>query len=466
MQNKSNSKNRAAAIDDIMNEIESKSADGDYIYRGERKKHPKISSALYREYAKVIDVEGFNLMDGEKEMLKIARNHIGESPVGPLEDFIDIMNMNKGDVDYGEPTMRMHIKEDTAKTVGWTIADAAQREILTELQHYGGKTNLIDFTTDYFIAIYFACSGDPKRVGRVILLEKNEDIENMIVRPRNPRHRIIAQKSVFLQPDKGYIEVPDDNIIFIPTKLKQPLLEYLRKFHDISTETIYNDIHGFIRYQNIHQNAYVQFYMGLTFQLRALETKSQKEKQAEYKKAIEHYNETINLNPDIGEAYGNRGECWLHLKEWEEAIKDLTTAQDMGVNIVDSFRKDYEDGVKEFEEKIGVKLPPNIAEMLYDRRIFMSSTIYAFEKLYEAIYRPETGHPQLAIVKGGYIDTILEAAKPFETQLQSQGRSDEYESVIEKLEELRKYFDGSSNPPIKKRDAYKLREDVHKALRD
>ena len=34
-------------------------------------------------------------------------------------------------------------------------------EILTELQHYGGKTNLIDFTTDYLIALFFACDGSP-----------------------------------------------------------------------------------------------------------------------------------------------------------------------------------------------------------------------------------------------------------------------------------------------------------------
>ena len=163
------------------------------------------------------------------------------------------------------------------------------------------KTNLIDFTTDYFIAIYFACSGHPKRVGRVILLEKNEDIENMIVRPRKPRHRVIAQKSVFLQPAKGYIEVPSNNIISIPTKLKQPLLEYLRKFHDISAETIYNDIHGFIRYQNIHQSADVQFYMGFMVQKSGREAESPEEKRAIYKKAIEHYDEAINLNSEIGQ---------------------------------------------------------------------------------------------------------------------------------------------------------------------
>ena len=368
MRNKPKSKSRTATIDDIINDIRNKSADGDYIYRGERKKYPKISSALYREYAKVINVEEFDLMYAEKKMLKIARNHIGESPVGPLEDFMNIMNMNKGRVGYKERSIGRQIGEDTEKAIGWTIAETAEREILTELQHYGGKTNLIDFTTDYFIALYFACSGHPKRVGRVILLKKNEKIEKMIIRPRNPRHRIIAQKSVFLQPPKGYIEVPENNIVSIPTKLKQPFLEYLRKFHDISTETIYNDIHGFIRYQNIHQSADVQFYMGFMLQKSGREAESPEEKQAIYKKAIEHYDEAISLNSEIGQAYCNRGEAWLHLRGWEKARDDLTIAQDMGVDIVKSFRNDYEGGVEEFEKETDIILPLCIAGMLGDVR--------------------------------------------------------------------------------------------------
>ena len=56
MQNKSNSESRATTIDDIINGIKTKSADGNYIYRGESKKHRKISSSLYREYAKSISV--------------------------------------------------------------------------------------------------------------------------------------------------------------------------------------------------------------------------------------------------------------------------------------------------------------------------------------------------------------------------------------------------------------------------
>ena len=68
-------------------------------------------------------------------------------------------------------------------------------EILTELQHYGGKTNLIDFITDYFIAIFFACDGHPNEDGRVILLQRTNEIESIIIRPQNPRHRVIAQKA-------------------------------------------------------------------------------------------------------------------------------------------------------------------------------------------------------------------------------------------------------------------------------
>ena len=366
MRNESNSKSRAAAIDDIINEIESKSADGEYIYRGERKMYEKVSSSLYREYAE-IDIEEFDLMYAQREMLKIARNHIGESPVGPLEDFIDIMNMNKRYMDYREPTMGMFIKENTVETVGWTITDAAEREVLTELQHYGGKTNLIDFTTDYFIAIFFACSGDSKEVGRIILLEKNEEIKDMIVRPRNPRHRIIAQKSIFLQPPQGYIEVCNNNIVYIPADLKQSLLDYLRKFHDISTESIYNDIHGFIKYRNIHQSAYVQFSMGRTLQFKADETTSLEEKQTKNKEAIEHYNEAINLNPDIGEAYHNRGWCWLNLREWKKAAEDLAIALDMKVDVVGLFREFYEN-VAHFEKEENIVLPPDIARMLGDVR--------------------------------------------------------------------------------------------------
>ena len=90
----------------------------------------------------------------------------------------------------------------------------------------------------------------------------------MINHPRNPRHRVIAQKSVFVRPPKGFIEPHEDDIVTIPANLKQLILQHLRMYHGISTETIYNDLYGFIRNQDIHGGAYTQFYRGVTCQSR------------------------------------------------------------------------------------------------------------------------------------------------------------------------------------------------------
>ena len=339
MTNESNHKNQSQTIDDIINEIKEKSMEGDYIYRGERKDYDNVSSALYREYKDVdIDIESYDLRRVQDEMLKVAKKHIGK----PTE------NANKGFLEF----FTNALSDD-------------ELEVLTELQHYGGKTNLIDFTTDYLIAIFFACAGHLAEDGRVILLQRTADIEKeMVIRPQNPRHRVIAQKSIFLNPPNGFIDIPNDNIVYIPAPLKQPLLEYLRKFHDISAETIYNDIHGFIRNQSIHKNSYIEFYIGLTLQYRGFNAKTDAERKEHYKDAITYYDSTIELNPESNSAYNNRGECWLHLKEWKKAREDLMTAKDMGSNIIDAFRNDYEN-VADFEKKTGITaIPSDLVEML------------------------------------------------------------------------------------------------------
>ena len=357
MGNKSNS----VTIDSIIDEIKEKSADGNYIYRGERQPHDDISSALYREYSNHININriaNFDLTYAQKEMLKLAKNHIGESPVGPLEYFSDVTGVNK-------LLNRSLVPRNMVASVriAEAIEEVTERELLTELQHFGGKTNLIDFTTDYLIAIFFACSGDFEEPGRIILLQKTKDIEDMIIRPQNPRHRVIAQKSIFVHPPKGLIEVPDGNIVSIPRSLKEDFLKYLGKHHDISTETIYNDIHGFILYQDIHQTAYVQICMGLTFQIRGYNADNPAERKGEFDQAISHYNEAINQKPDFDAAFHNRGECWLHLEEWDKAREDLRMAKGMGSDLITGFRNDYEN-VAAFEEKTGLKMPEDLAEML------------------------------------------------------------------------------------------------------
>ena len=389
-------------IREKINEIEEKSASGNYIYRGEPKDYGKVSSSLWRKYRNEIAVATFEIGFIQKELLKAARNYDFDSEE---DDF----------------------------------------EIMSRLQHYDGKTNLIDFTTDFHIALFFACDGHHNKDGRVIL-QTTEDIKDMINLPRNPRHRVIAQKSVFVRPPKGFIEPRKDDIVTIPGKLKQWILQYLRKYHDISTETIYNDLHGFIKHQSIHQDAYKEFYIGLSY----LSISQYPRAIANFNKAIElnpnfaeaylsrgnaygnqdksslaisDYNKAIELNPNLIQAYSNRGRAylfndeiclaiadfdkvigfyagdagdpavrynysntslrleewwcdaqdpsvhynrgmaWLHYQEWEKARLDLIYAKDMMVDIISSFQEDY-DSIESFEERYSVQLRADIVAIL------------------------------------------------------------------------------------------------------
>ena len=147
---------------EIIGRIAETTADGDFIYRGEPEHYEQVSSSLWRECQKEIETEEFDIEAVQQQMLTVTKDYTHEE-----DDF----------------------------------------EILTELQHYGGHTNLIDFTTDNHIALFFACDGSPDKDGRIILLERTEEKNRNygIEKPRNPQNRIIAQKSIFVQPPKGRV---------------------------------------------------------------------------------------------------------------------------------------------------------------------------------------------------------------------------------------------------------------------
>ena len=306
MSNQSNTSNdKPCTIQDIIRAIETKSAGGGYIYRGEPERHEepphcgKVSSSLWRKYG---TEEGFGIELVQAEMLSAAKKHIGDLPQDSRVDFATFLNVDE---------------ENTDESINF--------EILTEIQHYGGKTNLIDFTTDYFIALFFACNGHYDEDGRVIL-QKTAEINSMINHPRNPRHRVIAQKSVFVRPPEGFIEPQEDDIVAIPANLKQLILDHLEMYHGISAETIYNDIHGFIRNQDIHGGAYTEFYRGFACQDRGDEATNSEVKQKEYEKSIGHYTKAIGLKPDLAEAYNNRGNAYSNTSDFDRAIEDLDKA--------------------------------------------------------------------------------------------------------------------------------------------
>ena len=286
MKNESETSNRKT-VRDILDELRRKSSGGGYIYRGENKCHPSVSSGLYREFD--IQDDNFDIELVEKEMLSDAKKHIGKLRQDSRSNFTNNLKNIENPIDM----------EDL--------------ERLTELQHYGGKTNLIDFTTDYLIALFFACDGEPEEHGRVIL-QRIEKIEDWIYLPQNPRLRVVAQKSIFVRPRCGFF-CPDKEkeVVCVEKHLKQRVLSYLQDYHGISIHTIYNDLHGFITHQDRHGAAYTHFYRGLAC-----------EKKNEYESAIDNYNKVIKLDPVHVEAYYHRGIAHYHIDEIPEAIQSFS----------------------------------------------------------------------------------------------------------------------------------------------
>ena len=282
---------------EITYKIAKKDTDGNYIYRGEPECYPRVSSNLYRELEKIKllhpDVVIYGIEAAEKEELKNAKKY---------------------------------------------TKAAREFEILTEIQHFGGKTNLIDFTTDYRIALFFACDRFPVEDGRIILQDKTGAIKDWIRKPKNPdpESRIRVQKSIFVRPPEGFIE-PDLEIV-IPKVLKQPLLQYLKKEFGISGEKIYPDLHGFVSNQDIRFSAYMDFFKGFEYLKSGIKAKNPEERDENFQKAVNHFTETIKLMPEFTDPYRCRGAAYNLKGEVEKAIANFTKAIEFEPDDAEAYR--------------------------------------------------------------------------------------------------------------------------------
>ena len=242
-------------------EILEAASSGGFIFRGEDQVFEHVSSGLFRKY------------------------HPNRTDTSDIEIF------------------QVRILEEAKRFT----TETDERELLSQLQHFGsGLTNLIDFTTDYLIALFFACEGAPELDGRIILLQKGNA---KLFEPAEPSNRVIAQKSVFVRPPTGLVE-PDDQVV-IPSYMKSSVLQYLRTFHGITPHTIYNDLHGFIRHWSINQQASNLFMAGIEEALRG-----------KHESAIACFSESLYLLPSYPVHY-ERGCSFLAICDFEKAIQDF-----------------------------------------------------------------------------------------------------------------------------------------------
>ena len=247
--------------------------DTTYIYRGENKAtYPEVSSNLYREYRNSTTIAHISIHAIEALELEAAAKHSNGNP-----------------------------DDETFRSL---------------VQHYHGKTNAIDFTTDVNIALFFACDGHFDKAGRVIRLDQKSTVCEVSI-PTEPEHRIIAQKSVFVTPPAGFLPVNEYQhlVVEIPAELKLPILAHLRRYHGISSKTVYNDLHGFVHYRANHKTT-------LEMNFRAMNLDASGEPEL----AIDLLNESIARDPEVSITHMLKGIIQRETSDFSGAIDSLSTA--------------------------------------------------------------------------------------------------------------------------------------------
>ena len=330
-------------IFDIIQEIANLSVEGNYIFRGEPEYHCKISSTLYRECERMVQEAGLE-------------SELSDFDIKAIEE--EIFNQVNKFIPRGEY--------------------ASDLSIFTQLQHYASQTNLIDFTTDCHIALFFACDGQPGKNGRVILQERNlVPVEE----PLGVEHRVLAQKSVFVRPKQGYIDQNESKykVVDVPACLKEDMLRYLKNTHGITTETIYNDIHGYIRNREIHRAAYREFYIAFAYQSKAEKMEDPEEKHELWDEAIKHYSKAIDYNPNLHPAYAKRSTLYENKEEYDKAMQDRLKAWGIFPDVVLEPDRDstgswmpIQEPISEVEvSRVSTKAHEDILELLQERPLIV-----------------------------------------------------------------------------------------------
>ena len=337
--NQSDSQHKPSTVQEIIDEILKKSSCGNFIYRGESKCYEKVSSGLYRAYT------GGNMIirdkkiagaiqESEKEILSDAKAYLGETDYAEILARLEC-GMKDAKVAPGLKPILSSAQEHLGKT--------KDLKILAELQHYGLATNLIDFTQDYLVALFFASHKDLYENGRVIVLENNnkstEDFN--IVEAPLMIDRAVFQRSVFVEASEGFINIDQRCIVDICHTLKKPLQDHLEKYHGLSTKGIYNDIHGFIRSYNIYPDPYRKLLEGQNCFENVFSAKKREEQLQWCEKAIEIFNGILDSNRDLPEAYLNRG--WVHFRLGEYYDKQNDASEEDTVDSHGFYHKAVKD---------------------------------------------------------------------------------------------------------------------------
>ncbi len=265
------------------------------------------------------------------------------------------------EMDRNNPTRLLKINQeliDKARLLGHDQKEGQQLsdlELLSELQHYGAATCLIDFTYNAMVALWFACqqsstgesngkvfavrSDDPTRFKTITpKLVTEENIEYFFKedesrrcplyqwQPKQQNNRVIVQQSVFIF---GGSEIATAAECIILKSSKLEILVSLENSAGISEAFIYPDFDGFARLHaqnrpHIQPNFQSYLQRGIVAQM-----------ENKLDEAITYYSEVILLQPDTSTltiVYQGRGFAYFLQRKFILAIKDFTKAIEYNPN--------------------------------------------------------------------------------------------------------------------------------------
>ena len=262
--------------------IVSETEKGRFIFRGESELYPSVRSTLAR-YWNTDSPDALKIIS-ERNLVR-ARQYFEGQPPGKIE------------------------------------ASAA-------IQHMGGVTNLIDFSTEIWVALAFACINErtPPRqsqTGRIWALDQGKNYGDMEIHLLQnltspiPQHRWERQAGVAVIPSTGTVS-PDylEEVVRIPPESKHHLNRFLDQIN-ISPQTLFNDLEGYIRYEQ----GYVPHEALAHMIVRLLKT-------GEHNRAIYLAEPYIRRNDKAG--YYFRGLCHAFEGKLKQANQDISKFIAMG----------------------------------------------------------------------------------------------------------------------------------------
>jgi tetratricopeptide (TPR) repeat protein len=276
------------------------------------------------------------------------------------------------------------------------VGELVNLEVLADLQHFGAATNLIDFTKNALVALFFASNQFFNQDGAIFVMNigdknlfeeagneskfnaKNEYDDVQLYKyftegkyfywePSFLNMRIPAQHSIFIF---GVPEIKDDFISIIRVKgsEKQNIIKKLDDTYNINDVTLFNDLPGFSwanrvdarisedifrskYYQKVKEEYKKTYKSMLDDELTHFRVKDKIEEEDKirisnlefekgniefanknYEKAITCYEKAIEFNSKNYYIFSKRGSSYARLKKYDFAIIDYTRAIELNPN--------------------------------------------------------------------------------------------------------------------------------------